>query len=312
MNPMWQADSQTKEDKKWQHNAADAPWFDQPNALELLEHRRRDEQLSDQDFELLHKWVTEGYYTNSGAVSEQHIDGMVREMDDLWTADRPIEGLEILDLRLNPEGPLVNLSHAEVVALEPARRLEIRDNSNWRIHGYHLFSEPARAIYENSELIRMTSLIFKQPSIPSYTINFTYGSRQALHQDTAVFHVFPPNYLIGAWLACEDALPDSGPLVYYPRSHRAALFPQFDNYPQTNLRTVRNMQEYSDYVVERSKDYERKLYFAKKGDVFLWHGMLIHGGSEVFNPKMTRRSYVCHYIPPGMDKISEIEGPFNW
>jgi hypothetical protein len=32
----------------------------------------------------------------------------------------------------------------------------------------------------------------------------------------------------------------------------------------------------------------------------------------VTDRRLSRRSYVCHYIPPGMDVASKIEGPFNW
>lgn len=301
-----------KRKKKRGINPAGAPWFDQPNALDLLERRRRDDRLRDQDYELLRKWVTDGYCTVSGVVDVGQIDGMVRDMDQLWVAAEPIAGLEILDLRLGPHDALVNLSHAEVLALEETRRLEVREASNWRIHGFYNFSPSARLIFDNPELTRLASLILGRPAAPSYTINFTYGSQQPLHQDTAVFHVTPPNYLVGAWLACEDVSPDSGPLVFYPGSHREPLYPKFDNYPQTNLRTAPDPQEYSDYIAGRSEQYERRLYNARKGDVFFWHGMLIHGGSPVADPKLTRRSYVCHYIPPGMDVSGQIEGPFNW
>ena len=288
------------------------PWFDRPDAPDLLKQRAQRERLSEEDYALLEKWVTDGYCTVSGIVEEKLIDGMTRDMDQLWTAKQPIKGLEILDLRLDPQAPPKNLSHAEVLALEPAKRFEIRDQSNWRIHGFYLFSPVTKSIFNHPELARIASLILGHPAEPKFTINFTHGSEQDLHQDTAVFHVAPRNYLVGAWLACEDISPDSGPLVYCPGSHREPLYPKFDNYPQTNLRTAPRPQEYSEYIRERSERYERKLYFARKGDIFLWHGMLIHGGSEVRNPQLTRRSYVCHYIPPGMDVSAQVKGPFNW
>ena len=122
------------------------------------------------------------------------------------------------------------------------------------------------------------------------------------------------NYLVGAWLACEDIHPDSGPLVYYPVSHKEEFFPSFDNYPQTNLKTCKPdmIDEYYRYLEQVAHRYERKTFIAKKGELFLWHGMLIHGGDAIRNPELTRFSYVCHYIPPGFNKESEIEGPFNW
>jgi ectoine hydroxylase-related dioxygenase (phytanoyl-CoA dioxygenase family) len=61
-----------------------------------------------------------------------------------------------------------------------------------------------------------------------------------------------------------------------------------------------------------SERYERKVFLAKKGEVLLWRAMIIHGGSELANPKRTRRSFVIHYVPPGMDVSEQIVGPFNW
>jgi ectoine hydroxylase-related dioxygenase (phytanoyl-CoA dioxygenase family) len=157
-------------------------------------------------------------------------------------------------------------------------------------------------------------LILGRKADPSYTINFTFGSEQGLHQDTAVFAVSPMNHLIGAWLACEDIDPDSGPLVYYPGSHREKLFTQFDNYPQTILKTCKPalIDEYHRFLADVALRYERKTFIARKGEWFLWHGMMIHGGDAIRNRSLTRRSYVCHYIPPGMNKEMEIQGPFNW
>ena len=36
-------------------------------------------------------------------------------------------------------------------------------------------------------------------------------------------------------------------------------------------------------------------FHANRGDVFLWHGALIHGGSRARDTTMTRRSLVLHY-----------------
>ncbi len=288
------------------------PWFDRADAQSLLEERRRRERLSDEEYAMLSKWVSEGYCAASGLVPEEQIDGMARDMDQLWLAERPVEGLELLDLKLEGREGLTNLPHAELLALPVEERLRVREASHWRVHGFYQFSDDARKVFENEKLIRLASLILGVRAEPTFTINFTYGSEQALHQDTAVFHVTPRNYLVGAWLTCEDIRPESGPLVFYPGSHREQLFPGFDDYPQTNLRTAADPNEYSEYVARRSQLYERRTYCAKKGDIFLWHGMLIHGGSPVVDPRQTRRSYVCHYIPPGMDVSGTVKGPFNW
>ena len=37
-------------------------------------------------------------------------------------------------------------------------------------------------------------------------------------------------------------------------------------------------------------------FFAKKGDVFIWHAHLLHGGGPINDPGRTRRSTVFHYF----------------
>ena len=82
------------------------------------------------------------------------------------------------------------------------------------------------------------SFLFDRPALPHFSLTFSKGSMQALHQDTCVFHTWPFNALIGVWIALEDITVESGPLVYYPGSHREPLFSEFDNYPQTQRRTA--------------------------------------------------------------------------
>jgi phytanoyl-CoA hydroxylase len=300
--------------KNWTIDPATVPWYDRPDALETLERRRADERLSDSDYELLRKWVEDGYYVIKGAVTLQDIDRMQADIDALWTRRDHVRGLEVLDVRRELGGEPRKMSHEEILALDAEERKWSRDNSRWRIHGFNNFSEGARAVFDNPELGRLCSLIFNRPARPGYTINFMYGSEQALHQDMAVFNIMPPNYLIGAWVACEDVVEDSGPLVLYPKSHREPLFSGFDNYPQTNLRTASagQSEEYHRHVSKLSERYERKVFLAEKGDVLLWHGLIIHGGGKLANPRRTRRSYVIHYVPPGMDVSEQIVGPFNW
>ena len=140
------------------------------------------------------------------------------------------------------------------------------------------------------------------------------GSEQALHQDMAVFHIYPHNYLMGAWIACEDIAPESGPLVFYPGSHRAPFFPGFTDYPQTNLRTADDpmTRAYQDYVDGIARRFERREFWARKGQVLFWHGMLIHGGAAVARRGVSRKSMLLHYSVRGADVAREVQGPFNW
>ena len=45
---------------------------------------------------------------------------------------------------------------------------------------------------------------------------------------------------------------------------------------------------------------------AKKGDVFIWHANLIHGGSPIKDHSLTRKSMVIHYYAKDVIKYHEI------
>jgi hypothetical protein len=47
------------------------------------------------------------------------------------------------------------------------------------------------------------------------------------------------NHIVGAWLACEDINPESGPLVYYRVRIEKNCSPGSTNYPQTFLKTCK-------------------------------------------------------------------------
>lgn len=300
--------------KQWNLNDRDLPWFDQPNALEILEQRRKAGRYDDAQYSLLRKWVEDGYVMCDGLVPMSDIDGMIADMENLWTTDQAIPGVRIEDLRLNPDDPAA-MEHERLVKLDLPTRMRVRHSSRWRVHGFWSHSAAGKAIFQNPKLAELASLIFDRPALPQYTINFMYGSEQHLHQDMAVFHIVPKNYLIGAWVACEDISPDSGALVYHPGSHKERMFSGFPNYPQDNLRTCDKptkmaYEAWLDQLGKQSRPAE--LFVAKKGQVLLWHGMLLHGGAPVRNPDLTRKSYVIHYIPDGMNVQQEIVGPFNW
>ena len=300
--------------RKWDLDPARIPWFDRPDALEQLERRRRREHLSDADSALLKRWVTDGYCVASGTIPADLIDSMLRDLDNLWTTERALDGLDFCDLRFGPRAPVAKTSHRDLLQASVAQRLQARRHSNWRTSSFHNYSAAAKAIFHHPELRRLCSLILDRPAFPQGSINFEYGSAQEAHQDIAVFHVFPPNYIVGAWIACEDISPGCGPLMFYPKSHRQPLFSKFDDYPQTNLRTASPgvCHDYHEHVERLTSQYDRHLFLAKKGDVFLWHGMTVHGGSEIENPVLTRKSFVIHYMPRGMNVSGRIVGPFNW
>jgi ectoine hydroxylase-related dioxygenase (phytanoyl-CoA dioxygenase family) len=208
----------------------------------------------------------------------------------------------------------MNCPHEELLALPEAVRRRADAESNWRIMGYHSFEQVAAQIFALDRTRTLCSAVFDMPAVPLYSLLFAKGSQQTVHQDTSAFHVWPKNYLIGVWIACEDIRPESGPLEYYPGSHREPLFDAFDNYPQTQRRTAsrEDVARYDAHVLEIAQRYPRKLFTPRRGAALFWHGMLLHGGSPVTDQAATRKSFVIHYMAEGTNREAEIVGPFNW
>ena len=96
---------------------------------------------------------------------------------------------------------------------------------------------------------------------------------------------YPLGNLIAVWIALEDISLENGPLFYFPGSHQLpyVLNPQFEN-GSTTFRIEDNA--YANYekqigqVIQKNK-LEQKTFFAKKGDAFVWHANLLHGGAPL-------------------------------
>lgn len=299
--------------RRWDPATVEPPWFERPDARARAGEMARRHGLGEAGEAWLIKWIDDGYFVVDGAVDAAAVTRYAEEFDRVWWLDKPVPGLTISDVFIGGENH-VHIPHAKLLAFSEAQRREAYRVSNWRVGEFYQSSKAAEAVYRDERLKRICSAILGKPAVPHFSLSFSKGSQQGLHQDTCVFHVWPRNALVGVWIAAEKITADSGPLEYYPSSHREPLFPGFTNYPQTQRRTAppEMAKEYDEYVRTVAAKYPRSTYLAEPGDALFWHGMLIHGGAAVTNPASTRKSMVIHYLPEGANRGHQIEGPFNW
>jgi hypothetical protein len=138
------------------------------------------------------------------------------------------------------------------------------------------------------------------------------------HQDD---YLNPPeinSWYMAVWFALDDIAADSGPFQYAPGSHRwpvirghkvrAIMRPEEANSPQ--------WPGFSEKIV--TPVYEKKLadsglptkyFLAKKGDVLIWHGRLLHRGTVPTNPNAVRKSLITHFtavnkITPSLHELA--------
>ena len=148
-------------------------------------------------------------------------------------------------------------------------------------------------------IVRFLSIVFDNGLLAFQGLHFERGSTQAVHQDTAYVVLENPMHLCASWVALEDVQPCSGELMYYEGSHRLPdwLYSgAFKHYNHERDKHEEHMAHLKS-LVDRSEERGLKLttFLPKKGDALIWAADLAHGGSEIGDPALTRRSLVTHY-----------------
>ena len=114
------------------------------------------------------------------------------------------------------------------------------------------------------------------------------SSRHPPHQDLVYFPFGPPNNIVAAWAALQDATIENGSLHVAPKSHKGKLYDhEYPNDGEVN-KAYFGIKEYND-VHNTMIDL-----VMKKGDIVFFHPLTVHGSG----PNKTdgyRKSMCCHF-----------------
>ncbi len=214
------------------------------------------------------------------------------------TLNRSNEGIEMLwNSRRRKENPVV----IDIfIGTENERRVYFRDAPDeakkvpHKINDLFLEYEWLRELCLDRRLTScLEGLVHDEPFVCN-TLSLEFGSQQDYHVDT-LYMPSSPNGMVASWIALEDIVPDSGPLQFYPRSHR--IPPYLFSHGKRNAITE-EMESFKKYYDEEisERNLEPATFIPNAGDVFIWHEQLYHGGAKILNPQRTRRSLVTHYF----------------
>lgn len=171
-----------------------------------------------------------------------------------------------------------------------------------KLNDLHRYFASARALAFSAPIIRFLDELFGSEPALIQSLTFWKSSEQGLHQDFSfVHHHSRLGHLAAAWIPLEDISADAGPLVYYKGSHLLSE-QQFYDWGGGNVLASRDcdrqtMSNYGNYLEELidTQGWEPSVFLPRRGDLLIWHGALIHGGTPMRDTALTRRSYVCHY-----------------
>ena len=254
------------------------PWLDQPNALEEISARLGRGEMSDEEGAQCRFWAENGYI-----IVRKLIDDTV--LDSVWRSyEKAVASGKI------------------TLAAEPAAS---GDRHPGRFLNPHRKTGAFCQILKHRSLRHWIQVLMDREPRILQTITSHKGSQQAAHSDSIHMTTYPLGYLTAAWIAFEDIHPDSGPLVFYPGTHRLPyLFSKDVDLSESDFKR----EGYGSYQAKyeprireliESSGIPPHYFHAAKGDVLIWHANLIHGGSPRRDVALTRRALVTHFFVKG-------------
>lgn len=254
------------------------PWLDRPDAEEQIETKLRLGQLTEDQAGLCRYWNANGYIILPNLFDDE-------TLSDVWEAYE----LAIRSSRVK-------------LAAEPAGE---DDPYPGRFLNPHKKIGAFCRILKHPGLLSAIEMLMEREPKPLQTITSHKGSQQGVHSDSIHMTTYPLGYLSAAWIAFEDIHPGSGPLVFYPGSHRLPyVFSKDVDITEPEFR----QEGYAAYHAKYEPRIQRLIeenalhpsfFHARKGDVLIWHANLLHGGSRRQNLQLSRRALVCHFFVKG-------------
>lgn len=240
-------------------------------------------------------WERNGYLVLPGFFSSERLRDINGVVDEAWRTREEDGDRLVVDVYIGtPDERRMYLRDAPA----EARKLP------YKLNDLYLESDVVRDTVLDPTLVAVLGQLLEGEPMVINSLNFEFGSQQDFHFDT--WFMPPPvdNRMVVSFIALEDIGPTAGPLKYYAGSH---LLPPY-RFSHGRLDAVLDeipacLNYVRGQIAEAGLEHER--FTCKAGDVFIWHAHLFHGGSEIEDLSLTRRSIVTHYwramdVEPGL------------
>lgn len=263
-----------------------ACWLDRPDAADAIAARLRAGTIDAAEAEALRFWVKNGYLVIPGLIDPSTLDMTWRDY----------------------EAALASGALGERTFVDDAKTLADRKLDP------HLTVPSIRALQHHPAVLRWTDLLFGRKTIPFQTIMGHAGSQQRAHSDSIHMTTYPLGYLVANWIAFEDIDPKSGPLEYYPGSHRLPYLLSAEvgiaehEYKDKGAAVYHERYEPAIQHECEKAGFQREVFLAKKGNVLFWHANLVHGGTPREDSTLSRKALVCHFFAEGAVTYHDLSG----
>ena len=256
-------------------------WVDRRDAHDVLEGKRSRGEVTDDDAEVLAKYIDDGYVVFPKATDESLIDDYLEFFEAAWDAPP-----QTIYMHWNRQVIYIDREHYDDVT-------KVSDVHSYYANGGELVFPPP--------VLRFLTQIYERPPVVFQTMTMRKGSQENLHIDTGPLTLTEPMSIAASWVALEDVQPLSGEFQFVPGSHR---LPELLHYG-TDKGHHGDYREYGTILETTLRMCEERglktaKFMAKKGDVLIWHADLMHGGAPIQDHTRTRKSLVAHFMPLGV------------
>jgi phytanoyl-CoA dioxygenase PhyH len=267
-------------------DAGPGPWLDQPDAQARIAERLAAGEINAEEAELCGKWSRDGYLILKGFYTRALIDQTWAEYEAAIAAGE---------------------------AKPPAEPLYDGDPLPGRLLNVHFYVPAMDEMLHEPRMSHLMSVLLGAKVKPFQTIIGHKSSQQLEHSDSIHMTTYPGGYLAATWVAYEDIDPKSGPLIYYPGSHKLPYLLSEDvgMAPEAGASAYGTHYEPAVQRVIAEHGLKAERFMAQKGDVLLWHANLLHGGTRVEDSKLTRKALVCHFFAEGVVCYHDIVGTLS-
>ena len=264
-------------------------WTDRKDAAAVLDRKAAQDPKIAAIRPQLEKFIRDGYVILEQAVAPALIDQYLADLDRHMQS-----GTSPLKVSVPVYGPedkgIVGLDGANMAA--PLSKI---------LDTYHHMPSAQPMVF-NAAVQHFLRTVFEEDLWAFQGLHFERGSTQAVHQDTAYVVSEKPLQMCASWLALEDVQAGSGELIYYPGSHHSfkdwLYSGKYKHYNHERDKHEEHLGQL-DSLVRRAQEQGIALesFLPKKGDVLIWSADLAHGGSQITDASLTRRSLVTHFSP---------------
>lgn len=225
-------------------------------------------------------WDDNGFLILPAFFSEDETQAVDRQVSQAWR-ERPV-GVVVDDLNSGKRSSIRDVSASDA------------GSHRFKVNDLYLEYPGMRDFCLDERVTTMLQHVLGDVPVLCNTLSLDKGTAQDDHIDSLYMTPLTPGKLVATWIALEDTHPDAGPLRYYPGSHRFPLF-QFSDGGYNAIDS--EMSAWSAHVrrLIDEKGLKPEQFLARRGDLFIWHANLLHGGGAINSDSLTRKSLVSHF-----------------